>query len=136
MCDRLLSGKEPCKGCASGQTVFAINTAMCLMHVVCVWQVRKQAAEQLYVQLMTVEDTGVYDEECLDAAFDILTEVAWDGSLEHVKAARSQLLQIFKLDAPDSSTAAAKLEQSRPIGSKRADENASYQALINDGSRL
>ena len=100
------------------------------------WQVRKQAAEQLYVQLMTIEDTGVYDEECLDAAFDILTEVAWDGSLEHVKPARSQLLQIFKLDAPDTSTAAAELQQLRPVGSKRADENSSYQALINDGSRL
>lgn len=97
---------------------------------------RKQAAEQLYVQLMTIEDTGVYDEECLDAAFDILTEVAWDGSLEHVKAARSQLLQIFELDAPDASTAAAESQQLRPVSDKRADENSSYQALINDGSRL
>lgn len=101
------------------------------------WQVRKQAAEQLYVQLMTVEDTGVFDEECLDAAYDILTEVAWDGPLEHVKATTSQLLQIFKLDAPDASTAAADLQQQlRPVSNKRADENASYQALINDGSRL
>ena len=114
------------------------NFDMCLMHVVCVcvWQVRKQAAEQLYVQLLTVEDSEVYDEECLDAAFDILTEVAWDGALEHVQAARSRLLQIFKLDGPDFSTATAKLQQTRPADSKRADENASYQALINDGSRL
>ncbi len=100
------------------------------------WQVRKQAAEQLYVQLMTVEDTGVYDEECLDAAFDILTEVAWDGPIEHVKAARSQLLQIFQLGAPESSKATAELQQLKPVSSKRGDENASYQALINDGSRL
>ena len=114
----------------------SVNIDVCLRHVWCVWQVRKQAAEQLYVQLMTVEDTGVYDEECLDAAFDILTEVAWDGSLELVKAARSQLLQTFQLDAPDSSTATAKLEPLRSIGSRRADENASYQALINDGGRL
>lgn len=85
------------------------------------------------MQLMTVEDTGVYDEECLDAAFDILTEVAWDGPVEHVKAARSQLLHVFQLGAPESSKAAAEL---KPVGGKRADENASYQALINDGNRL
>lgn len=101
-------------------------------------QVRKQAAEQLYVQLMTVEEMGLYDEDCLEAAYDVLTEVAWDGPVEQVKTARAQLLQIFKLDALDcrSSTAAAELQQSRQVGSKRADENASYQALINDGSRL
>lgn len=99
-------------------------------------QVRKQAAEQLYVQLMTIEDMGLYDADCLDAAYDVLTEIAWDGPLEHVKAARSRLLQIFKLETPDCSTDAAELQQSRQVGSKRADENASYQALINDGSRL
>lgn len=101
-------------------------------------QVRKQAAEQLYVQLMTIEDMGLYDEDCLEAAYDVLTEVAWDGPVEQVKAARAQLLQIFQLDAPDccSSTAAAELQQMRQVGSRRADENASYQALINDGSRL
>lgn len=99
-------------------------------------KVRKQAAEQLYVQLMTIEDMGLYDADCLDAAYDVLTEIAWDGPLEHVKAARSRLLQIFKLETPDCSTDAAELQQSRQVGSKRADENASYQALINDGSRL
>lgn len=107
-----------------------------LAYVVCFWQVRKQAAEQLYVQLMTVEDTGVYDEACLDAAFDILTEVAWDGPIENVKAARSQLLHIFQLSAPESNKATAELQHLKPVSGKRADENASYQALINDGSRL
>ena len=87
---------------------------------------------------MTIEDIGLYNEDCLEAAYDVLTEVAWDGPLEQVKAARSQLLQIFKLDASNccNSTAAAELQQSRQVSSKRADENASYQALINDGSRL
>lgn len=112
------------------------DTFIRLTSVVFFWQVRKQAAEQLYVQLMTLEDTAVYGEECLDAAFDILTEVAWDGPMEHVKAARSQLLQVFQLGAPESSKATAELQHSTPVRGKRADENASYQALINDGSRL
>ncbi len=99
-------------------------------------QVRKQAAEQLYVRLMTVEDTGAYLEEALDLAYDVLTEVAWDGPLEPVKAARTRLLQIFELKTSESDASSADLQEAIVPSSKRTDENASYQALINDGSRL
>ena len=97
---------------------------------------RKQAAEQLYVRLMTAEDTGPYTEESIDAAADVLVETAWDGSLDVVKAARIQLLQIFELDVSEPKTAPDQMQKSAASSSKRDDENASYQALINDGSRL
>ena len=97
-------------------------------------QVRKQAAEQLYVQLMTVEDTGLYSEEVLDQAYDVLTEIAWDGPLESVKAAKAQLLNVFELTSNEDG--ASDLQRPDVSSTKRTDENASYQALINDGSRL
>lgn len=85
---------------------------------------------------MTAEDTGTYTEECVDEAADVLIETAWDGPPESVKAPRAQLLRIFDLDISGVNTAAADSQQPKQIGSKQADENASYQALINDGSRL
>ncbi len=97
-------------------------------------QVRKQAAEQLYVRLMTVEDTGLYSEELLDQAYDVLTEIAWDGPLESVKSAKAQLLKIFELTLDVD--AASDTQWPGVSSTKRTDENASYQALINDGSRL
>ena len=98
-------------------------------------QVRKQAAEQLYVQLLTVEDSGTYSEEMLEPAYDVLTEVAWDGPVESVRMARSKLLQIFGMQQgqPESAVEAQTFDASN---SRKHDENASYQALINDGSRL
>ncbi len=97
-------------------------------------QVRKQAAEQLYVRLMTVEDTGLYSEELLDQAYDVLTEIAWDGPLESVKSAKAQLLKLFELTLDVD--AASDTQRPGVSSTKRTDENASYQALINDGSRL
>lgn len=97
-------------------------------------QVRKQAAEQLYVQLMTVEDTGLYSEEALDQAYGVLTEIAWDGPLESVKSAKAQLLQTFELTSNEDG--ASDVQQLDVSSTKRTDENASYQALINDGSRF
>ncbi len=97
-------------------------------------QVRKQAAEQLYVRLMTVEDTGLYSEELLDQAYDVLTEIAWDGTLESVKSAKAQLLKVFELTSNEDG--ASDMQQPGVSSTKRTDENASYQALINDGSRL
>jgi hypothetical protein len=97
-------------------------------------QVRKQAAEQLYVRLMTVEDTGLYSEELLDQAYDVLTEIAWDGPLESVKSAKAQLLKLFELTLDVD--AASDTQWPGVSSTKRTDENASYQALINDGSRL
>lgn len=99
-------------------------------------QVRKQAAEQLYVRLMTIEDSGVYSEDCLELAYDVLTEVAWDGPLENVKAAQSQLLNIFELQASECDAVGAAMQVPNTSNRNRTDENASYQALINDGSRL
>ncbi|DBA68172.1 TPA: hypothetical protein ACH3X2_013907 [Trebouxia sp. C0005] len=97
-------------------------------------KVRKQAAEQLYVQLMTVEDTGLYSEEALDQAYGVLTEIAWDGPLESVKSAKAQLLQTFELTSNEDG--ASDVQQLDVSSTKRTDENASYQALINDGSRF
>ena len=97
-------------------------------------QVRKQAAEQLYVRLMTIEDTGLYFEEVLDQAYDVLTEIAWDGPLESVKSAKAQLLKVFELTSNEDG--ASDTQQPGVSSTKRTDENASYQALINDGSRL
>ena len=85
---------------------------------------------------MTAEDTGTYTEQCVDAAADVLIETAWDGPLDSVKGSRAQLLQIFDLDISGVNVAAAESQQPKQISNKRADENASYQALINDGSRL
>ena len=98
-------------------------------------QVRKQAAEQLYVRLLTIEDSGAYDEDMLEPAYDVLTEVAWDGPVEAVKAARAQLMSIFKLQQSQSDSAVELVKHAVSI-IKKMDDNASYQALINDGSRL
>ena len=84
---------------------------------------------------MTIEDSGFYSEDMLDQAYDVLTEIAWDGPLENVKSARKQLLTIFELKLSVSESA-SDVQRPNVSASKRTDENASYQALINDGSRL
>lgn len=99
-------------------------------------QVRKQAAEQLYVRLMTIEDNGIYPEDVLEQAYDVLTELAWDGSVELVRPAKTRLLELFGLAADTSETLLESQDIRLSHSSKKTDENASYQALINDGSRL
>lgn len=113
----------------------AVPSVMCTS-IVLVLQVRKQAAEQLYVRLMTIEDEGTYAEHVLEQAYDVLTEVAWDGPVEVVRPARNRLLDVFDLKAADSSEASSDLQQLVLSSSKRRDENASYQALIDTGSRV
>lgn len=85
---------------------------------------------------MTIEDEGVYAEHVLEQAYDVLTEVAWDGPVEVVRPARNRLLDVFDLKAADSTEASTDLQQLVMSSSKRRDENASYQALIDTGSRV
>lgn len=99
-------------------------------------QVRKQAAEQLYVRLMIIEEEGMYAEDILEQAYDVLTEIAWDGPIEMVKPAKQRLLGVFGLAAVDNTEGSADMQNLELTSSKRADENASYQSLIDTGSRV
>lgn len=85
---------------------------------------------------MTVEDDGVYAEDVLEQAYDVLTEVAWDGPTEEVRPARNRLLGIFGLAVADDPAYNVSQQLDTLPGSKRHDENASYQALIDTGSRV
>lgn len=85
---------------------------------------------------MTIEDDGMYAEDVLEHAYDVLTEVSWDGPVEVVKQAKNRLLGFFGLSTADSSEASADTQQPGYSSSKRHDENASYQSLIDTGSRV
>ena len=85
---------------------------------------------------MTIEDNGIYPEDVLEHAYDVLTELAWDGPVELVRPAKTRLLELFGLGADASVTLLESADIRSSNSSRKMDENASYQALIDDGSRL
>ena len=78
----------------------------------------------------------MYAEDVLEQAYDVLTELAWDGPIEMVRPAKHRLLCVFGFAAVDQTEGSADVQEVELTSSKRADENASYQALIDTGSRV
>lgn len=69
-------------------------------------QVRKTVAENLYVWLLTHQDSHPGLEGLnTDAACDVLCESVWDGALQEAKTAREALYSLLQLPP---ATAAAK----------------------------
>jgi hypothetical protein len=98
-------------------------------------QVRRYAAEQIYTMLLVLApaEDGSQD---VDAAMELLSSTAWDGPLDAVRKARSQVFSCFGLAEPVTVTArppsAGGLVDTQ-IAS--ADENASYAALLTHTQR-
>ena len=80
--------------CILGQ---ARNTAAGLTR--CLLQVRRHAAEQLYISFLGREDAGDGQEAAPDyeQAADLLLSVAWDGPLEEVVQSKQELAELLQL---------------------------------------
>ncbi len=110
-------------------------------------QVRRHAAEQLYLQLLALDTSaagadpaageaagggeGVALEAVSDAACELLLATAWDGDADAAKQGRDALsvlvgVPVPKMKAPAAGAAARAAPR---------DENASYQALLDDFAR-
>ncbi len=91
-------------------------------------QVRKHAAEQLYLQLLGEDD----EDGTLDDALSTLSETAWDGYAATARVARDRLF------------APLGVQPFEPCGSRRvgvadadlaAGKDAGYAALLTDAAR-
>ena len=62
-------------------------------------QVRRHAAEQLYISFLGREDAGDGQEAAPDyeQAADLLLSVAWDGPLEEVVESKQELAELLQL---------------------------------------
>lgn len=94
-------------------------------------QVRRYAAEQIYTMLLvfTPAEDGSQD---VDAAAELVSNTAWDGPLESVRQARSQVFACFGM--PEPVTVSARPPSGgapADAGPHASDENASYAALLN-----
>lgn len=107
-----------------------------LLVFVCNVQVRRHAAEQLYLALLALEpsetggpDSGI-SEDAAEAAQEAVLEATWDGDMDAVKEARAQLSQLLQVPIP-----AMKAPAAGAAKKVVRDENASYQALLDDFAR-
>lgn len=108
-------------------------------------KVRRHAAEQLYVQLLAVEAQDGTDgtdgadgdalrlERNAEAVCDMLLVTAWDGDLDAAKAARDEIAALVGVAVPKMKAPAA--GTGGHGGAAGRDENASYQALLDDFAR-
>ncbi|KAG2446099.1 hypothetical protein HXX76_000699 [Chlamydomonas incerta] len=112
-------------------------------------KVRRHAAEQLYMQLLAMDTASALDsaaapatssaatppppplESVSDAACELLLATAWDGDMEAAKAARDALAALVGVAVPKMKAPAA----SAKAAAASRDENASYQALLDDFAR-
>jgi len=95
-------------------------------------KVRKYAAEQLYVRLLTLggDDDGDGDaDEQTEVAMEVLSGTRWDADVGVVKAARARLYAPLKLTPP---VLKAKREGGDGVvkAGAAADEHASYASLV------
>ncbi|KAL6757954.1 armadillo-type protein [Haematococcus lacustris] len=100
-------------------------------------KVRRFAAEQLYLALLTLEPgetggpgTGI-PEAAAESAQELVLETTWDGTMEEAKSARDSLAQLLQVPLPVMKAPAA----TGVIKQKVRDENESYQALLDDFAR-
>ena len=80
-------------------------------------QVRKAVAENLYVWLLTQQDShpGLQGLST-DAACDVLCESVWDGSLQEAKVAREALYSLLQLPpAPAVKQGAGSMGESKAV---------------------
>ncbi|GIL68790.1 hypothetical protein Vafri_22026 [Volvox africanus] len=103
-------------------------------------KVRRNAAEQLYLQLLALGTSdpapatlGTPLEQVAEAACDLLLSSPWDGELEAAKAARDELAALVGVTVPKMKAPAA--ATGRMAAAAVQDENASYQALLDDFAR-
>ena len=80
-------------------------------------QVRKAVAENLYVWLLTQQDSHPGLEGLnTDAACDVLCESIWDGSLQEAKIAREALYGLLQLpQAPAVKQGAGPVSESKAV---------------------
>ena len=109
--------------------VISLMSHVCFAH----WQVRRHAAEQLYLQLLS-EEGGDCDGSRPGTALHVLAQCAWGGGIEGARAARLQLCGLLGLDAPKSRMAVATKARAALPAAARS-EQAPYQALIDAAAR-
>ncbi|GLI66672.1 hypothetical protein VaNZ11_010602, partial [Volvox africanus] len=103
-------------------------------------KVRRNAAEQLYLQLLALDTSnpapttsGTPLEQVAEAACDLLLSSPWDGELDAAKAARDELAALVGVTVPKMKAPA--VATGRMVAAAVQDENASYQALLDDFAR-
>lgn len=92
-------------------------------------RIRKGTAETIYERLLFENE-----DELVGKVMETLLETSWDGDMDGVQAAREKLCGLLKLPPP-----ARKKDGRKARGSgtdAQVDENASYQALVDDFVRL
>lgn len=93
------------------------------------FQIRKSAAEQVYLVLL--ENENLMAEDKLNEATEIIIETCWEGDVEEAKRRRLQLCEIANLGTAQTinatQTESKKVVELRPVS---ADENASYSSLV------
>lgn len=130
----------------------------CIPSIQSLLQVRRHSAEQLYLQLLVaeVEEEGAGEEagadgmggdagsegvlrlaaEAHEQALDLLLSTPWDGPLEGARGARNALAALLGLEVRSRLVGAAGGVATGVAALRvRADENASYQSLLDDAAR-
>eukprot|EP00887_Chlorella_sp_A99_P001994 scaffold18.g1994.t1 len=105
-------------------------------------KVRRCAAEQVYTLLLTL-DMGEGQEQPstphphLDAAMELLLEVAWDGPLEAVKVARARVFSYLQLPppAPPAAVASSGGIATQQMAPAAPAQSESYAALLDRAAR-
>ncbi len=98
-------------------------------------QVRRHAAEQLYLALLTLEPSetggpdGGVEPAAAEAAAELVLGTTWDGELEVAKVARDELAAHLAVKVPVMKPTGA---GGAGAGGKGRDEYSSYQSLLDD----
>lgn len=116
-------------------------------------QVRRYMAEQLYIQMLSIQAEPEFEgpaaeaadaekgfaalpPEDLEAALDVLLISAWDGPIEQVRAAREELAAHLHLEIKTRRIAKASEDMSAwAVPKQNTAEVESYQSLLDDAAR-
>lgn len=93
-------------------------------------KIRKAAADQVYLVIM--QNTSLMAEDRVERSLEILAETSWDGSLDHAKQRKMELIQLAGFDGNTAFSVSVK-EMSRlgePADKAASDENLSYSSLV------
>ena len=94
------------------------------------FQIRKYAAEQVYLVLL--ENENLISADKLNEATEIITETCWEGDVEEAKKRRLLLYEIANVETAATVNATTKKESGKAVDQNQAsaDEDASYSSLV------
>ena len=122
-------------------SMFEIMQALMVLLVSKFPKVRRFAADRMYFGALVVQAQldkegghSYWRPDIIKVLLNILSSTTWDGNFPFdVKTGRAKLVELLKLEAPK--TKAGIVKRNTPSHTLNADENASYQALVDDFAR-